>query len=211
MFTGLVEALGVVTSVERTGGGIRLSIKPLSVMDFQIGESVSVNGVCLTVVRNEGEVVFDISPETMKSTNLGELRINDRVNLERALRPTDRLGGHIVTGHVDGIGTIMEKKPAGEYTFYTIQAPAEVMKYIVEKGSIAVDGISLTVIGFNDRSFSVAIIPHTLKATNIGAKGIGDRVNLEADILGKYVEKFLNKRKDSSQFMTLLREEGFAG
>jgi riboflavin synthase len=145
----------------------------------------------------------------MKSTNLGELTINDTVNLERALRLSDRLGGHIVTGHVDGVGTIIDKRPAGEYTFYTFKAPPEILRYTVHKGSVTVDGISLTVTGLDAKSFSVAIIPHTLTATTLGRKGIGDRVNLEADIIGKYIEKLMNKDDTDKKLKELLREGGF--
>jgi riboflavin synthase len=135
--------------------------------------------------------------------------VGNRVNLERALRLSDRLGGHIVTGHVDGIGVIKEKRMAGEYTFYTFDAPSDILKYIVKKGSITVDGISLTVVDLDTRSFNVAIIPHTLTATNLGEKGIGDRVNLEADIIGKYVERLLGKKGPDTGLMDLLKEEGF--
>ncbi|MBI4848720.1 MAG: riboflavin synthase [Nitrospirae bacterium] len=210
MFTGLVETMGTISSVEKTGNGIRLSLKPSADFEVQLGDSVSVNGVCLTVTKSGKDSSFDVSPETLKSTNLGELKISDKVNLERALRLSDRLGGHIVTGHVDGVGTIKGRKTSGEYTFYTFEAPAEVLRYIVKKGSITVDGISLTVVELNDRSFSVAIIPHTLKVTNLGEKGIGGIVNLEADIIGKYVEKFLGRKDNDNALMDLLKEEGFA-
>ncbi len=173
------------------------------------GDSVSVNGVCLTVTKPAGDISFDISPETMRRTNLGELKIGDRVNLERALRLSDRLGGHIVTGHVDGVGTIRGKSPVGEYIFYTFESPAEILKYIVKKGSIAVDGISLTVVELDSSSFSVAIIPHTLTATNISDKRVGDKVNLEVDIIGKYVEKFLSKKDSDTSLMKLLKKKGF--
>ncbi len=209
MFTGLVETFGTVSAVKNTGSGIRLSVRPLSDFGVRTGDSVSVNGVCLTVTGHNRDTSFDVSPETLRSTNLGELKINDRVNLERALRLSDRLGGHIVSGHVDGIGTIKDKKKAGEYTFYTFESPAEISRYIVKKGSIAIDGISLTVVEHDNRSFSVAIIPHTLTATNIGEKGIGDRVNLEADIIGKYVEKLLGGKDPDSGLMGLLKEKGF--
>jgi len=209
MFTGLVETFGAVTAVRNTGNGIRLSVKPLSEFEVGLGDSVSVNGVCLTVTKHNGDISFDVSPETVRSTNLGNLKISDKINLERALRLSDRLGGHLVTGHVDGIGTIRNKKQAGEYTFYTFEAPAEILRYIVKKGSIAIDGISLTVVDLDHGSFSVAIIPHTAAATNIGEKSIGERVNLEADIIGKYVEKLLGKKDTDSHLMGLLKEKGF--
>ena len=210
MFTGLVETLGSITSLKNIGNGIRLSLQPSITFELNTGDSVSVNGVCLTVTKQDSDVSFDVSPETMKSTNLGELKVSDKVNLERALRLSDRLGGHIVTGHVDDVGKIINKKPVGEYTFYTFEAPPEILKYTVKKGSIAIDGISLTVIELDNRSFSVAIIPHTLTATNLGSKGIGDKVNLEVDIMGKYVEKLLGKKDSDSGLMELLKEEGFA-
>ncbi len=210
MFTGLVETLGSITSLNNIGNGIRLSLQPSTSFELNTGDSVSVNGVCLTVTKQDSDVSFDVSPETMKSTNLGELKVSDKVNLERALRLSDRLGGHIVTGHVDDVGKIINKKPVGEYTFYTFEAPPEILKYTVKKGSIAIDGISLTVIELDNRSFSVAIIPHTLTATNLGSKGIGDKVNLEVDIMGKYVEKLLGKENSDSGLMELLKDEGFA-
>ncbi|RJR14614.1 MAG: riboflavin synthase [Nitrospiraceae bacterium] len=209
MFTGLVETSGTVTTVRNTGNGIILSVKPLSEFEVSLGDSVSVNGVCLTVTKHNGDISFDVSPETLRSTNLGNLKISDKINLERALRLSDRLGGHLVTGHVDNIGIVLGKKQVGEYTFYTFEAPADVLKYIVKKGSVAIDGISLTVVDLDHRSFSVAIIPHTAAATNIGGRGIGDRVNLEADIIGKYVEKLLGKKETDTGLMELLREKGF--
>ena len=209
MFTGLIETLGSITSVRNIGNGIRLSVKPLSDYRVRLGDSVSINGVCLTVTAHNGDISFDMSPETMRSTNLGELKTGDSVNLERALRLSDRLGGHIVTGHVDNVGKIISRNPVGEYTFYKFEASEDILKYVVKKGSIAIDGISLTVIELDNKSFGVAIIPHTLKATNLGAKNIGDKVNLEVDIIGKYVEKLLGKEGSGSSLMQLLKEEGF--
>ncbi len=209
MFTGLIETLGTITSFTNTGNGIRLSLKPQSEYEVQLGDSISINGVCLTVTKHNGDIAFDVSPETMRSTNLGDLKAGSKVNLERALRLSDRLGGHIVSGHVDDTGKIINKKSVGEYTFYTFEASAEILKYIVQKGSVAIDGISLTVVELDNRSFSVAIIPHTLTATIIGGKGIGDKVNLEVDIIGKYVEKLLGKKNPGSGLMDLLKQEGF--
>lgn len=209
MFTGLVENTGRVSSIKKFGGGLRVSIKPDVNIEVQIGESISINGVCLTVVENDKDIIFEISPETLRSTNFETLKINDKVNIERALRLSDRLGGHIVTGHIDGTGTIVDKKQKGEFTFYTFGAPAGILKYLVKKGSVAVDGISLTVIDINSRTFSIAIIPHTLTATNIWDKGIGDMVNVEVDIIGKYVEKFIGKKDSDANLMELLEEKGF--
>ena len=209
MFTGLVETFGTVTSVRNAGNGITLSLTPGGEFDVAIGDSVSVNGVCLTVTRRNHDISFDVSPETLKSTNLGELQAGNKVNLERALRLSDRLGGHIVTGHVDGIGSISAKSKAGEYTFYSFECPFELLKYVVKKGSIAVDGISLTVVDLDRRSFSVAIIPHTFSATSLGGKGVGDRVNLEVDIIGKYIERLLGKDDTRSGLAELLKEKGF--
>ena len=209
MFTGLIENIGTVSSIKRAGGGLKISIYPESVIELQIGDSVSINGACLTVVETGRDIAFEISPETLRNTNLGELRVNDKVNIERALRLSDRLGGHLVTGHIDSIGVIIDKRQEGEYTFYTFEAPPEILKYTVKKGSIAVDGISLTVIGLDMKSFTIAIIPHTLTATNIGSKGIGDKVNLEVDIIGKYVEKFVSKQNNDPGLMELLEEKGF--
>jgi riboflavin synthase len=209
MFTGIVEGVGIVSSIIRSKGGLKISIRPEFDIELRIGDSLAVNGVCLTVVDSGRGVVFEISPETIKNTNLGGLKPRDRVNLERPLRLTDRLGGHIVTGHVDGVGTIMDKRQEGEYILYTFEVPREILRYIVKKGSVAVDGISLTVTGLNSRSFSVAIIPHTLAVTNIGDKGIGDKVNIEVDIIGKYIERFMGNRSEEQGLMELLKEKGF--
>ncbi|MBI5026060.1 MAG: riboflavin synthase [Nitrospirae bacterium] len=215
MFTGLVECSGEVSSIKKTPTCARLVVKADLGRDVKIGDSIAVNGVCLTVVNSDSGIAFDISPETMKSTNLGNLKVRDKVNLERALTPTDRLGGHIVTGHVDAAGTIMERRQTGEYTYYRIEVPEGVMRYLVKKGSVAVDGISLTVVSLDETSFTVAIIPHTMEVTNIGDKTAGDTVNIEADILGKYVERFLSRekiedphRKDPGLMKTLM-EEGY--
>ncbi|MCK5138291.1 MAG: riboflavin synthase [Thermodesulfovibrionia bacterium] len=209
MFTGLIEGVGTVSSLKGVKGGLKISVRPHIDMELRVGDSLAVNGVCLTVVTIGREIVFEVSPETIRSTNLGELKTNDRLNLERPLKLTDRLGGHIVTGHVDGIGIITDKKKEGEYTLHTFEVSREILNYVVKKGSIAVDGISLTVTGLNNSSFSVAIIPHTLHATNIGDKGIGSRVNIEVDIIGKYVEKFMTMQNSDRGLKELLKEKGF--
>jgi riboflavin synthase len=209
MFTGLIETTGTVKSLDKTAHGMKLSVKPLSEIELGIGDSVSVNGVCLTATSDNKVLLFDISPETVQSTNLGELRTSEKVNLERALRLSDRLGGHMVTGHVDAVGLIRDRKEAGEYTFYTFGATKDILRYIVKKGSVAIDGISLTVTGLDRQSFSVAIIPHTLTATNIGGKRVGDKVNIEVDIIGKYVEKFIQIDGAGSDLAGLLKEKGF--
>ncbi len=211
MFTGLIESVGTVSSLTKGKGGLKISVRPEFDMGLRVGDSLAVNGVCLTAVTTGSNIAFEVSPETIRNTNFGELKMNDRLNLERPLKLIDRLGGHLLTGHVDGIGLITDKKQEGEYTLYTFEVKPEILKYIVKKGSIAVDGISLTVTGLNRSSFSVAIIPHTLRATNIGDKRIGNRVNLEVDIIGKYVEKFMNMQNTGTGLIELLKEKGFTG
>ncbi|MBC8413353.1 MAG: riboflavin synthase [Nitrospira sp.] len=209
MFTGLVETSGIITSIAQSGSSMRLTLKPQETFELKLGDSVSVNGVCLTVTTLGANISFDVSPETMRSTSLGQLKSNSKVNLERALRFSDRLGGHIVTGHVDSTGTVTSVRPLGEYTYFTFAAPKEVLKYIVPKGSITIDGVSLTVANLDHSTFTVAIIPHTLSVTNLGVLKIGSRVNLEADIIGKYVERLLGKESTDSGLMQLLKEKGF--
>jgi len=176
----------------------------------EIGDSISVNGTCLTVVEIKGNTLaFDLSDETLRSTNLGSLRAKDRVNLEPSLRPDSKLGGHFVTGHADGVGRIKSKTAEGDVYKIVVDADERMTNFLVEKGSVAVDGISLTVVDVFKDGFSVVIIPHTAALTTIGLKGAGDSVNIEVDILGKYVSKFLSKKRDS-RFMQTLFEEGFA-
>lgn len=195
MFTGIVEESGRVASVQASSEGARLEIvAPLVAVGARVGDSVAVNGVCLTVtnvVVSEARLGFDAVPETLARTGLGRLRSGDRVNLERPLAVGDRLDGHIVQGHVDGVGRIAALDPDGNATRVTIAAPAALMRYVVEKGSIAVDGISLTVAGVETEQFWVAIIPHTLEVTNLSHRRVGDTVNLEVDILAKYVERLM--------------------
>lgn len=197
MFTGLIAELGEMASIDRKAEGAVLSVKVRGLIgDAAIGDSIAVNGVCLTCVRIGRETLsFDVSFETLKSTNLGSLSRGDRVNLEPSLRPSSKLGGHFVTGHVDGIGIMRSRSTRGNATRIEIQAPAEVLRYLVAKGSVAVDGISLTVVDVMRDGFSVVIIPHTGQMTTIGFKREGDTVNLEPDILAKYVEKLLRAER----------------
>lgn len=193
MFTGLIECEGVITRAERTAGGMRLEVySPEFGRDMAIGDSIAVDGVCLTVVKFiRGAFLTDVSAETLDRTTLGALQPGAKVNLERALRLSDRLGGHLVSGHVDGVGTLELRQPTGKFTVYQFQAPANVMRYIVEKGSIAVDGISLTVAKLGPAGFTAAVIPQTESVTTLKDKAIGAPVNLEADMLAKYVERFV--------------------
>jgi len=210
LFTGLVVELGDIVSLEKRGRGARLFLnaKALS-RDAKIGDSIAINGACLTVVEIRGtSLAFDISDETLKSTNLGEFKVRDRVNLEPALRLNDRLGGHFVTGHIDGVGRIRSKNLEGEVYKIVIETEPWIAEYLVAKGSVAVDGISLTVVDLLRDGFSLVVIPHTANVTTIGLKGVGDKVNIEVDILGKYVSKYLKKGNDSNLMQTL-REQGF--
>jgi riboflavin synthase len=212
LFTGLVLEMGLMTAVRRRSGGALLAVHAENISrTADIGDSIAVNGVCLTVVtKNDKTLSFDLSDETLRSTNLGILKHGDRVNLEHSLRPDSKIGGHFVTGHVDAVGTIRSKAGIGDMWKFEIEAPPQIMQYIVEKGSIAVDGISLTIVDILRNSFSLVIIPHTAKLTTLGFKGPGDTVNLEADILGKYVAKFLHKESDKdAQFLKTLTEGGF--
>jgi riboflavin synthase len=211
LFTGLIVEMGEVVSIAKRGGGARLSLKAETVSGkAAIGDSISINGACLTVVEKKGDTVgFDLSDETLRATNLGQLKVKGRVNLEPALRLDSGLDGHFVTGHIDGVGRIRSKTASGDMLKIVIDAAQEIVDLLVEKGSVAVDGISLTVVDILRDGFSIVIIPHTARMTTIGYKEAGDSVNLEVDILGKYVSKFLQRTKDS-RFMRTLMDEGFA-
>lgn len=194
MFTGLIEEVGTVRAIERGAQSARFTIGAERVTErAALGDSITVNGACLTVVAQApGEVAFDAVYETLQKTALGALAIGDEVNLERSLAADGRLGGHIVQGHVDGVGTIASIREVDNSYYIYITASASLMRYIVRKGSIAVDGISLTVVEADDKTFSVAIIPHTWDHTNLRHHIAGDQVNIETDIIGKYVEKLMS-------------------
>ncbi|MGF1471764.1 MAG: riboflavin synthase [Rubrobacteraceae bacterium] len=192
MFTGLVETTGVLAGADRTAL-TRLEIRSsLVAADVGVGDSVSVNGVCLTVNQVENESVFFYAmPETLRRTALGDLQEGDPVNLERAMSLGSRFGGHIVQGHVDGVGEVLDIRDEGGAEIWEFSAPESVLRYTVEKGSICVDGTSLTVVAVRGPSFTVSILPQTRRVTNFRALGVGDRVNLEADVIGKYVERLI--------------------
>ena len=198
MFTGLVEGLGTVVQLTREAAGLRVTIAPPSAMiaaddPCRLGDSIAINGCCLTVIDVENHHwSFQAGEETLSKTNLGQLREQVVVNLERALPAAGRLGGHFVQGHVDGVGTVDRIEQDGEWTTMVFRVPAALSKLMVPKGSVAVDGVSLTLVNVEGERFSIALIPHTLSVTTLGRRAVGDVVNIETDILGKYVAKFLS-------------------
>ena len=218
MFSGIVAEVGTVKAFEGTIEAASLTIEASPAFsDVAVGESIAVNGVCLTVVNHSGRTfAVDVSPETLRATNLGELRPGNGVNLERSLCLHDRIGGHLVSGHVDAVGRIIDKRPEANALHFDVQAPKDLMRYIVPKGSIAVDGISLTVVACRPDGFQVTIIPHTAAVTTIGRKAVGATVNLECDMLGKYVERALQARLEGEGVeaaelqVALWRRHGFA-
>jgi riboflavin synthase len=216
MFTGLILELGEVVSLVKRNKGARLSIRGRETLAGAAnGDSIAINGVCLTVVQLEDRTAcFDVSEETLKSTNLGTLKKGNKVNLEPSLRPDSRLGGHFVTGHVEDVGKIRSRTRTGIAEKIEIECPVCVLRFLVEKGSVAVDGISLTVVDVLKDAFSVVIIPHTSAMTTIGFKGVGETVNLEPDILAKYVARFLSFSKGDAKsgdgaLMEALMKSGF--
>ena len=216
MFTGIVEEIGTVRRVLPGQNDGSIDIKAQLVLEgTSVGDSISVNGVCLTVTALTGDgFTADVMPETLRRSNLGALQSGDPVDLERAMAADGRFGGHIVSGHIDGVGVITRQRREGIATWITISAPPGILRYIVEKGSIAIDGISLTVAAVTDRDFSVSLIPHTGGQTVLLKKKPGDRVNLENDIVGKYVERLLAPAapepvSESGITLDFLREHGF--
>lgn len=194
MFTGIVEELGTVAAIEEQGDALRLSISARTVLEGTgLGDSIAVNGCCLTVTDvTDRTWTADVMAETLDKTSLAGARPGDRVNLERAVTPQTRLGGHIVQGHVDGVGEVLRRSPSEHWEVVEVSLPPHLAPYLVDKGSITVDGVSLTVVEAGDESFTVSLIPETLARTTLGHRAVGDRVNLEADIIAKHVEKLLH-------------------
>jgi riboflavin synthase len=218
VFTGIIEELGVVANIQRSGESFVLTIDAKKILkDVHLGDSISVNGVCLTVTSFSGnQFTVDVMPETVKASSLQSLKRGAKVNLERAMAAGGRFGGHFVSGHIDGTGVIKSKKQIENAVYYEIEAPPEILRYIIERGSVAVDGTSLTVFGVTDESFTLSLIPHTLSESIIGLKESGDIVNLECDMIGKYVGHFLmssqNNHKSKSPSgisASFLEENGF--
>lgn len=215
MFTGIVEELGKIKAVQKGEKSSVLTIEASKILEnTQLGDSIAVNGVCLTVTAmTENSFSADVMAETMRKSNLGSLSVGSAVNLERALTPLTRMGGHIVSGHIDGTGTITSYAKEDNATWVTVRADSNILKYIVQKGSVAIDGISLTVAYIDDICFKVSVIPHTSQQTTLLSKGVGNTVNLECDVIAKYVEKLLgfkeadNKENDIS--LEMLAEYGF--
>lgn len=201
MFTGIIEEIGSITNIKQTGESIVMTIDAKKILkDVQLGDSIAVNGVCLTVTSfTEKQFTVDVMPETVKATSLRSLKRGSKVNLERAMAAGGRFGGHFVSGHADGLGVIKSKKPIDNAIYYEIEVSNDILQYVIYKGSITVDGTSLTVFGLSENSFTISLIPHTTSETIIGLKGTGDIVNVECDILGKYIEHFLSNRFNGSQ------------
>lgn len=197
MFSGIVEALGTVVELQPEPPGCKLWVQePRIVPEIRVADSIAINGCCLTVVEvQEDRMAFDVGPETLRRTNLGELAQGSRVNLERSLRVGDRLGGHFVTGHIDDVGTLCERTDEGDWSFYWFEVPRRLSRQMAPKASIAVDGVSLTIVDSEPDRFSVALIPYTLAVTTLGIRQVGQRVNLETDILAKYVERLIEAQE----------------
>ncbi|RSD24964.1 riboflavin synthase [Mesobacillus subterraneus] len=216
MFTGIIEEIGTIANVQQNGVSFVLTIDAKKVLtDVKLGDSIAVNGVCLTVTSfTENRFTVDVMPETVKASSLKVIKRGSKVNLERAMAAGGRFGGHFVAGHVDGVGVIKGKKQIENAIYYEIQVEPELLKYVIMKGSVAVDGTSLTVFGISDDSFTLSLIPLTLSETVLGLKGSGDIVNIECDMIGKYVGHFLNNqfpaaKRGSDITAQFLKENGF--
>ena len=212
MFTGIIEEIGTVKAIQHGSKSVCLTVWADKVLeDMKIGDSINTNGVCLTVVSfNKGAFSADAMPETMRRSNMGNLSVGSKVNLERAMKLTDRLGGHIVSGHIDGTGMIRRRWEEDNAVWFTINAEKPMLKYIAEKGSVAIEGISLTIARVDDSSFDVSVIPHTLSVTTMADKKTGDDVNIECDLIAKYLEKVAGfEREKGNITMEFLAEQGF--
>ncbi len=208
MFTGIVEEIGTVKAITSKTESLELNIQAKEILtDVELGASISINGVCLTVTSfTERAVQFDVMPETFRATNLHQLKQGSKVNLERAMAANGRFGGHLVSGHVDGTGTIVSKKPESNAVYYEIEMATDLSGYFVHKGSITVDGTSLTVFGAVDNKVTISLIPHTMEHTILGEKAPGDQVNIEIDMLSKYVAHFLKNDKQEEQGSNITKE-----
>jgi riboflavin synthase len=218
MFTGIIEEIGSISNIKQTGESIVMTIDAKKILkDVQLGDSIAVNGVCLTVTSfTNNQFSVDVMPETVNATSLKTLMRGSKVNLERAMAAGGRFGGHFVSGHADGLGIIKSKKPIQNAVYYEIEVASDILKYIIYKGSVTVDGTSLTVFGLSENSFTISLIPHTTSETIIGLKRTGDIVNVECDMLGKYIEHFLSNRfidtqptRKSTLNAQFLEENGF--
>jgi riboflavin synthase len=194
MFTGIIEGLGIIAGIRSSGQGKRLTIEAdFSLDQTKIGDSISVSGACLTAVKIDGKrFEVDVSPETLQTTTFGQAKVGERLNIERAMRFSDRIDGHLVSGHIDGTGIVKQRESLSNAVIITIEVDESLSRYMIAKGSVAMDGISLTINTCDSDNFSVSIIPYTAKLTTIGFKNKGDRVNIETDMIGKYVERFMS-------------------
>ncbi|MBM6760282.1 riboflavin synthase [Megamonas hypermegale] len=218
MFTGIIEEIGIIRNIVKGSRSIKLTITAKKVLEnTNLGDSIAVNGVCLTVTAlGKDGFTADVMPESMSKTNMGRLKPGDRVNLERALTLSSRLGGHIVSGHIDGVGDIINMEKDDNAVRVTLTSVPKVMKYIVSEGSVTLDGVSLTVAHLGDNDFTVSLIPHTAQVTTLLDKKVGDKLNIENDVVGKYVERLLSfsdkdkaVEKNSAISLNFLRENGF--
>ncbi|RAK22237.1 riboflavin synthase alpha chain [Anoxybacillus vitaminiphilus] len=215
MFTGIIEEVGTIEQMKQSGEAIVLTIGARKILeDVKLGDSIAVNGVCLTVTSfTTQSFTVDVMPETVRATSLRTLKRGSKVNLERAMAANGRFGGHFVSGHVDGVGEIIRKEPVANAVYYEIKVPKELRKYMIFKGSVAVDGTSLTIFGLTDDTFTISLIPHTRAETILGDKQVGDIVNIECDVIGKYVEQFIKGKKGeqpkSNITLEFLEEHGY--